>query len=95
MEQVRSAIEAMRPDFTWERVLAPLVEFCIDPKPAADRDDVFSRRRSVPRGSFDRILIMPRGIRRDFALLRYYFARGGSALLARKFRERWARRAPR
>ncbi|GAA2242238.1 glycosyltransferase [Herbiconiux moechotypicola] len=33
----REAVARVREDFTWERTLAPLVEFCRDPRPAADR----------------------------------------------------------
>ena len=91
--EMRHNIEEVRAEFTWERVLAPLVEYCIDPQPAADREEVFARRRSAPRGSFDRILVMPRGFRRDLALLRYYLGRGGTRLVAEKIQERRARRA--
>lgn len=34
----RSNIEAARASLTWERALAPLVEFCADPRRAADTD---------------------------------------------------------
>ncbi|MEV4687643.1 glycosyltransferase family 4 protein [Microbacterium sp. LWH3-1.2] len=91
--EMRRRIEAVRDEFTWPRVLAPLVEYCIDPQPAADRGEVFARRRSVSRGSFDRILVMPRGFRRDVALLRYYLGRGGTKLVAEKIQERRTRRA--
>lgn len=91
--EVRRRIEAVREEFTWERVLAPLVEYCTDARPAADRDQVLARRRSAPHGSFDRILVMPRGFRRDLALLRYYLGRGGTKLVAEKLQERRARRS--
>ena len=33
----RERIARVREGFTWERALAPLVEYCRDPRPAADR----------------------------------------------------------
>lgn len=91
--EMRLSIETVRAEFTWERVLAPLVAYCIDPQPAADRDRLSAWVGSAPRRSFDRILVMPRGFRRDLALLRYYLGRGGTKLVAEKIQERRARRA--
>lgn len=91
LEAARRGIQAAREDFTWRRALAPLVDFCNDPAPAADRAEVMERRRSSPRGSFEKILTMPRGPRRDLALLGYYLRRGGPSLVRDKMRERRAR----
>lgn len=33
----RTAVRRVRPDFTWERALKPLIDFCLDPQPAPDR----------------------------------------------------------
>jgi GT2 family glycosyltransferase/glycosyltransferase involved in cell wall biosynthesis len=64
--------------FTWPNALAPLVEFCRDPRPAADR---------LP-GSADLVVTDPlRGkefLRRDVDLIREYLADGGPKELARR-----------
>ncbi|TDX92336.1 glycosyltransferase [Amycolatopsis arida] len=74
----RARIEAVARRFTWPRVLAPLVEFCRDPRPAADR---------LP-GAGDLTAEEPvRGVRllrRDLALVREYLAEGGPRELARR-----------
>ncbi len=46
-QAARDAVRRVRDDFTWERALAPLVEFCKDPQPAADR----AHDAAVPAGS--------------------------------------------
>ncbi|MEU3275195.1 glycosyltransferase [Saccharomonospora sp. NPDC006951] len=72
----RIAVVAQR--YTWPRVLEPLVEFCRDPRPAADR---------LP-GSADLApSIPPRGkelVRRDIALVKEYLEAGGPAELVRR-----------
>jgi hypothetical protein len=64
--------------FAWPEALAPLVEFCRDPHPAADR---------LP-GAADLVVSDPlRGselVRRDIALVREYLADGGPKELARR-----------
>ncbi|PRX44292.1 GT2 family glycosyltransferase [Prauserella shujinwangii] len=64
--------------YTWPEVLAPLTEFCRNPRPAADR---------LP-GAADLVPSAPvRGrelVRRDLALVREYLADGGPAELARR-----------
>ncbi|TVT35148.1 glycosyltransferase [Amycolatopsis rhizosphaerae] len=64
--------------YTWPEALAPLVEFCRDPRPAADR---------LP-GATDLVVSEPvRGaelVRRDLALIREYLADGGPTELARR-----------
>lgn len=93
--RARRNVAAAREDFEWSRALAPLVEFCLTPSRAADRDEVAARRRRAPRASFERILTMPRGRRRDLALLRYYLGQGGFALVRDKLAARRSRRAAR
>ena len=36
-DRARRNVERVRQDFTWDRALAPLIEFCRDPRPAPDR----------------------------------------------------------
>jgi GT2 family glycosyltransferase/glycosyltransferase involved in cell wall biosynthesis len=74
----RERIAAVRDRFTWETVLAPLVEFCRDPKPAADRlpgNEPLVRARPLRAGEV---------LRRDVALVREYLDAGGPAELARR-----------
>jgi len=74
----RRNIEAVARRFAWPEVLEPLVEFCRDPRPAADR---------LP-GSADLVVSDPlRGkelIRRDLDLVREYLSDGGPKELARR-----------
>lgn len=92
MAAVRRNVEEVRAEFTWERVLEPLVSFCLDPVPAADRSEARSSGLETSARSFDRILLMPRGIRRDAALMGYYLRRGGITLVTAKIRQRVVRR---
>lgn len=72
----RIAVVAQR--YTWPEALKPLVEFCRDPRPAADR---------LP-GSADLVTTPAvRGramLRRDADLIREYLAAGGASELARR-----------
>jgi glycosyltransferase involved in cell wall biosynthesis len=90
LDVARRAVAEIREQFRWERTLAPLVEFCRNPAVAPDRGTM---RRSpiADRGGFERILAMPRGRRRDLALLVHYLRRGGLALVREKLAERRAR----
>ncbi len=74
----RERIAAVRERFTWESVMAPLVEFCRDPRPAADRltgSGPLTRTRRPSRGQ---------ALRRDAALVKEYLDAGGPAELARR-----------
>ena len=72
----RERIAAVRDRFGWERTLAPLVEFCRHPRPAADR----------LAGQAPLVRAKPLGaagvLRRDLRLAREYLAAGGPAELA-------------
>jgi len=82
--RARANLRVVREEFFWSRALAPLVEFCQDPRPAPDRELVMSRSGAQGGTSFERILTMPRGPRRDFALFRHYWKQGGPALVRSK-----------
>ena len=74
----RERIEAVRERFTWESVLAPLTEFCRDPRPAADRLRAASPlTRTQPPHRVE-------AVRRDVALLREYLDAGGPVEVARR-----------
>ncbi|WP_199433975.1 glycosyltransferase [Qaidamihabitans albus] len=74
----RERIAEVAQRFTWPRVLEPLLEFCRDPRPAADR---------LPGTAALAPADPVRGrelLRRDLALVREYLAEGGPAELARR-----------
>ncbi|MER7117227.1 glycosyltransferase [Saccharomonospora azurea] len=64
--------------FTWPHVLRPLVEFCRDPRPAADRLPGADHLAPAPRPG--RVEL----VRRDLDLVRSYLADGGPTELARR-----------
>ncbi|MGQ0778509.1 MAG: glycosyltransferase [Pseudonocardiales bacterium] len=71
----RIAVVAQR--YTWDAVLAPLVEFCRNPRPAADR------RPGAPLTTPDRLRVAGK-LRRDVALVRSYLSAGGPGEVARR-----------
>jgi GT2 family glycosyltransferase/glycosyltransferase involved in cell wall biosynthesis len=81
----RARIEAVRERFTWPAVLAPLVEYCRDPRPAADRRPSSAPAPAPPRPWVERL-------RADAALARSYLADGGVGELARRATGRIRRR---
>jgi GT2 family glycosyltransferase/glycosyltransferase involved in cell wall biosynthesis len=84
----RDRIAAVAQRYTWETVLAPLVEFCRHPRPAPDR------LRGTPLTAPDRRTGMTGALRRDAALARSYLAAGGPREVARRAAGRlrkWAR----
>lgn len=98
MDRVRERVHAVRAEFEWDRALAPLVDFCRAPRPAADatlaRERAAALRGGALRGArgFEAILAMPPGRRRDAALLVHYLRRGGPRLVREKLAERRERR---
>jgi len=56
--RARANVGRVRQEFTWDKALAPLIEFCRDPRPAADRmltDERTGRQASRMRGLRERI----------------------------------------
>jgi glycosyltransferase involved in cell wall biosynthesis len=79
-------VRAAAASYTWPQALSPLVDFCTAPVHAADHG---TRPAGLTGGDrFERILAMPRGRRRDLALLRYYLTSGGFRLVREKVAER-------
>ncbi|MET1074309.1 MAG: glycosyltransferase [Umezawaea sp.] len=74
----RERIAVVRERFTWDTVLAPLVEFCRNPRPAADR-----LRGSAPLVR-NTPLTTSAKLRRDAKLVREYLDQGGPAELAKR-----------
>ncbi|MCS5722032.1 glycosyltransferase [Herbiconiux sp. CPCC 203407] len=99
-----AAVARVREEFTWERTLAPLVAFCRDPHPAADRvlgslsaplELGAGGRRTRPvttEEKFQAISTRRHGLRRDVALARHYLTNGGLGSLGGKIRSRLAYR---
>ncbi|MGH4023570.1 MAG: glycosyltransferase [Pseudonocardiaceae bacterium] len=77
----RERMVAVAQRFTWDAALAPLVEFCRNPRPAADR--LGSSPGVVTRAEPARHRV-PGALRRDAALVREYLAAGGPAEVARR-----------
>ncbi|MFB2599295.1 glycosyltransferase [Herbiconiux sp. P17] len=98
----QQAVARVRERFTWEETLRPLVEFCRDPHPAADRvlgslsapldvSGVAGGRRARPvtaEEKFQAISTRRHGFRRDIALARHYLTNGGLSSLGGKIRSR-------
>ena len=90
----------VRQDFTWEKALAPLVEFCRDPHVAPDRsmdEELPSRiqpkrveRAQTREERFHQLSVRRHGLGRDIALARYYLTDGGVGMLREKVRTRLA-----
>ena len=74
----RDRIAAVAQRYTWEAVLAPLVEFRRHPRPAPDR------LRGAPLTAPDRRAGVAGALRRDAALARSYLAAGGPSEVARR-----------
>ncbi|MEV0678261.1 glycosyltransferase [Actinosynnema sp. NPDC050436] len=71
-------IAAVRERFTWEAVLAPLVDFCRHPRPAADRlPGVAPMVRNQPLGRKEKL-------QRDVRLVREYLNQGGATEVAKR-----------
>ncbi|KQO62164.1 glycosyltransferase [Curtobacterium sp. Leaf261] len=102
--RARRAVQRVREEFTWERALAPLVEFCKDPYPAADRADDAALPAGASAGAVrERIAMSPvrqrelrfhqiansrHGIRRDVLLARHYLQDVGVSGLRDKVQNR-------
>lgn len=77
-EAARERIAVVRERYTWETVLAPLVAFCRNPAPAADRlPGAAPLVRNKP-------LRPTEALRRDLDLVRSYLDAGGPAELTRR-----------
>jgi len=74
----RERIARVREEYTWDRALAPLVAYCRDPRPAADRlSGGGPLVHETPLGAAG-------ALRRDLDLMREYLAAGGAGEVARR-----------
>jgi GT2 family glycosyltransferase/glycosyltransferase involved in cell wall biosynthesis len=74
----RQRIAEVRERFTWERVLAPLADYCRSPRPAADRlagAGPLVRNDPIGAGGV---------VRRDARLIKEYLSEGGATEVARR-----------
>jgi GT2 family glycosyltransferase/glycosyltransferase involved in cell wall biosynthesis len=87
-KRARANIARIRPDYTWERVLDPLVRFVAAPRPSADRavDGGAPGRADRPRRRRRRS-----GIRHDAGLVVHYLRNGGPRVVAAKIARRLRR----
>jgi GT2 family glycosyltransferase/glycosyltransferase involved in cell wall biosynthesis len=98
------AVARVRQEFTWEKALEPLVEFCRNPQGAPDRDNTgskLSERRVKGRAvtqkekyaHYHEVGTMPKGIARDIALARHYIEYDGVTVLGKRLLSRVGIRA--
>lgn len=96
----QAAVARVRERFTWDETLRPLVEFCRDPHPAADRvlgvisgqgETLVAARTGrtparprTPEEKFQAISTKRHGLRRDLALGAHYLRHGGLGSLRQK-----------
>lgn len=80
----RAGVARVREQFRWSRTLAPLIEFCRAPVPAADRTP-----GTVSRPSLGRVKIQTRtGLRRDLDRAAYYLREGGPRAVLERYQAR-------
>jgi GT2 family glycosyltransferase/glycosyltransferase involved in cell wall biosynthesis len=87
----RAEVQRVRADFTWQRAMAPLVEFMREPLRAADRSERV--RGSVQAPSHVAPVVVPRraklyGVRHDVGRVVHYVREGGVGAVVQKVRER-------
>ncbi|KFF57931.1 hypothetical protein JF66_22495 [Cryobacterium sp. MLB-32] len=89
----RANVNRVRESFTWDKALAPLVEFCRDPKSAADKQPTKKLRKGrsgsrIPSGLPKARSSRSTGLRRDFERAAYYFQQGGPSAVIERVRAR-------
>jgi len=94
---VRANVKRVRQAFTWDKALAPLVEFCRDPQRAADKQavkksDKRKRAGKIPGGIPKAKSSRSTGLRRDFERAAYYFQQGGPSAVIERVRARQDRK---
>lgn len=90
----RANVERVREQFTWERVLEPLVEFCRNPIRAADKPAIVGslpKSTALAAASSGKRSSNYSGFRRDFDRIKYYLENGGPAAVVERFRARQER----
>jgi GT2 family glycosyltransferase/glycosyltransferase involved in cell wall biosynthesis len=90
--EARANVARVRDDFTWEKVLAPLVEFCRNPIHAADRIAV-DGKKAKPATKLSVLAGATKssnhtGLRRDVDRVVYYLRNGGVRAVLERFTAR-------
>jgi len=86
-------VARVRQAFTWDRALAPLVDFCRNPQSAADKQTAkksgrFRHSSKVPNGLPKAKSARSTGLRRDLERAAYYLQQGGPSAVLERVRER-------
>jgi hypothetical protein len=89
----RVNVSRIRQSFTWDKALAPLVEFCRNPQHAADKQQVkksgnVKRIRGGSNGIPKAKSSRSTGLRRDIERAAYYFQQGGPVAVVERIRAR-------
>lgn len=91
--RARANVSRIRQNFTWDKALAPLVEFCRDPRSAADKQvsrksSKTKRQNRIPNGLPKAKSSRSTGLRRDVERAAYYFQQGGPSAVLERVRAR-------
>ncbi|TFC19195.1 glycosyltransferase [Cryobacterium algoritolerans] len=96
VQAARVNVSRVRQSFTWEKALAPLVEFCRAPQAAADKQVAAKskRKRGKQNSAGIRKLTPTRhtGLRRDLGRVAYYLQQGGPGAVVERVRARQERK---
>ncbi|TFC27311.1 glycosyltransferase [Cryobacterium sp. TMT1-3] len=95
----RENVSRVRQSFTWDKALAPLVEFCRNPQQAADKQGAKKGGKSkslkgIPNGIPKAKSSRSTGLRRDIERAAYYFQQGGPTAVVERIRARQDRNRP-
>jgi hypothetical protein len=93
----RENVVRVREQFHWQSTLAPLVEFCREPIPAADKEATSADGKAGRRKTdSSQSLYVPSkpvtGLRRDMQRVAYYLGEGGPAAVVERYRARRQRK---
>ncbi|MGO4105209.1 glycosyltransferase [Leifsonia sp. YAF41] len=95
IRKARKNVQRVRLEFTWEKAVAPLVEFCRNPQSAADKKldskSKHKRKNKIPNGLPKARSSRSTGIRRDIERAAYYLQEGGPSAVIERLRARQER----
>lgn len=85
--RARENVARVREEFRWKKTLAPLVDFCRDPKHAADKSGAHAERPELGARRTVRA-VRHYGLRRDLERAAYYLRNGGPRVVLQKIARR-------
>ncbi|WP_223694589.1 glycosyltransferase [Leifsonia poae] len=93
----RKNVARVRQEFTWVKTLAPLLEFCRNPIPAADKAVASGKKNAAggkgrPGGATYQAPKRVTGVRRDLQRVAYYLKEGGPGAVVERVRARQDRK---